>query len=407
MRTLIFVLSVALACGKQRATDGAPTAPDVTTPTVPTQAPPTQEPPTDPPYPTPTPSDAWDIEDVVGATETCSSNFGCPIPRLAVDRTGAPIYGVHRLNLGPCLLCSADRIVRRWNGAGWDTLISARGWPGTCSDVSLAGDPASRATLFADPDLSDPYHPPIRLHVWDLGEDGATEVLPALGDQGIAADPVLAVDDTGTVTVTWLEVDDSSNTPVVRSARSVGATWDLLPELPVPATGFGADGAWVALDATDAPVVAACGPSAIHVARWDAATRAWQVLPPPPSSSAGCSVRALRDGGGLLLASGTSSVSVDRWDGTSWTPVGRGLGHCLFDLARSPRGTPLMITCLGILELTDAWHVIAGPDVALPNDFVPVAMASGKHELWTWWVREANYAHPSGAQLRRMTLRDH
>lgn len=400
MRAMFLVVLLAFACGR-RGSEGTPAAPDVTAARPPAPSPPTPPPPaTTPPDPVPTASNDWTLEDV-GATEVCATSVSCPLPTLAVDGGGAPLFGVHRYDVRACLWCSADRIVRRWSGSAWESLMSAGGWPGGASLVSFARDPASGTTLFADTDLSDVRRPPIRLHVWTLDPaGGASELRPALGEVGWAGNPVVAVDGAGTVTVTWLE-EDASGDSVVRSARSAGATWDLLPDFVVSP----ARGTWMVLDATGAPVVAACGNTSVQVARWDAAARAWQALPPPPGSSSGCPVRALRDGNGLLLASGWQSVSVDRWDGTSWTPVGRGLGEYLLDLAWSPRGTPLLITTLGILERTDAWHVVAAPGTAPPDDFTPAAMVSGAGELWTWWVRESNASHLSGGQLRRMTLR--
>lgn len=402
MRAVIPLLLLALACGR-RGPDGAPAAPDVTTATPPASSPvPPAVPPPATPDPAPTASTDWTLE-AVGTTEPCSVNFGCPHPALAIDGTGAPLFGVHRYNLGACLWCSADRIVRRWNGSAWETLMSDSGWPGGASDVSFARDPATGATLFADTDLGDVRHPPIASHVWTLASGAVTELRPPLGGAGWTGDPLLAVDDAGTVTITWIEEDPPSQVFVRRVARSAGGAWDQLPDLPsVPAGGAG-----IVLDATGAPVVAGCGATGIQVARWDAGERAWQLLPSPPSPSGVCSVRLLRDEDGLLLASGwSSSVSVDRWDGTSWTPFGRGLGERLLDFARSPRGTPLLVTALGILERTDDWHVVAPPDAAAPDDVtIPEAIASGDHEVWTWWTRESTAAHPAGGQLRRMTLR--
>ena len=97
----------------------------------------------------------------------------------------------------------------------------------------------------------------------------------------------------------------------------------------------------------------------------------------------------------------TGPVSVDRWDGTRWTPLGRALGDNLYALARSPRGTPLLITTLGILERTDTWHIVAASSGSFP-----VAIASSEDKIWSWWVvGPADGMHPSVGQLRTMTLR--
>jgi hypothetical protein len=352
----------------------------------------------------PTLSDAWNIQDVGGADQ-CSPLFGCPIPTLATNEDGQLSFGAHTLRPGPCMMCFADRLVRRWNGNAWETVISNTGWPGTYSRVSLAGDPTRGAMLFADTDLSDPYHPPIYLHVWTLDARGETEFLTPLGGAHEAHNPMLAVDATGIVTVTWTEVD-STYTSTVRSARSTSAGWDSLPEFPVPGPAFYAFDAWMVLDARGAPVVAACDAGTVQLATWELETRTWHPAPPlvqPSSTYQSCVVRALSDGDGIIVAHGlwTGPVSVDRWDGTRWTPLGRALGDNLHALARSPRGTPLLITTLGILERTDTWHVVAASSGSFP-----VAIASSEDKIWSWWVvGAADGMHPSVGQLRTMTLR--
>ena len=262
MRRLVLVVAVILSCGMHGGavpeghaspdgttpTEGAPAPPDGTTPASP------PSPPAGAPDPAPTPSDAWTLEDV-GTTEPCSSD-GCTFPTLATDDGGALYFGVHRYAGGPCLICSADRLVRRWDSGAWESVLSGGGWPGTFSTVSFAADPTRDAMLFADPDVVDTRSSPVRLHVWALDAGGATELLPALGDANHAINPVLAVDETGTVTVTWIEAGVYAGTSVVRSARSAGATWDVLPEFPAPHT-FEAHDAWMVLDARGAPVVAA------------------------------------------------------------------------------------------------------------------------------------------------------
>ena len=150
----------------------------------------------------------------------------------------------------------------------------------------------------------------------------------------------------------------------------------------------------------------ACDPTIVQVASWDADARVWLPLPPVAAPALndnwGCRVLVLGDGDGFILAreSYPGTISVDRWDGATWTPLGRELGKHVRGLARSPRGTLLLISgTLGILEHTDDWHVVAPPD-----EFEPVAMARGEEHVWSWWVRSANAAHPAGGQLRRMTL---
>ena len=301
----------------------------------------------------------WDVTDQ-GAPELRSMNDD-GIPSLLADATGVT-FAMHRMVVAACMKCTADRRVRRWDGAAWTGILSENGWPGSGSQ-STALAPGPAGTFFADSDLSDPYHPPLRVHLWTLDAGQRTEPLPPLGSGEQASNPALAVDAAGAPTVAW---------PRAATPR------------PAPR----------------------CAAGEVAVARWDDAARAWRSLPmlsSVPERYGTCSLSMLADGDAVLVAHTSSflgQISVDRWDGQAWSSLGATLGSGLPALARSPRGTPLVITSLGVLEWTDQWRIAAPA-----SDFVPVAIASGRAEVWSWWAEDATLAHPAQGQLRRMTLK--
>jgi hypothetical protein len=323
------------------------------------------------------------------------------IPSLLIEPGGAVDLAVHRMVETACLICTANRIVSRWDGAQWKLLDSASGRPGSGSQpTALAWDPVRQAPLLADGDLTDPYHPPVPARVFVVGDQSLNQIGVPFGIGDTTTAQSIAVDATGTATVAW---SDSGTIPlhVTRIDQTLSTN-----ELPPPTTAH-ASGGSLQLDASGRAVLAWCGGGTVGLSTWDPDSGAWQHAADLGFLNLGsaCSVSLALDASGrAILAYWTGdwqrpAVHVIRWDGHSWTSLGDALGNGPTSLVFTSRGTPLLATSAGIQELTDTWRVVdpsSGPNTQ------PIVLATANGLALALWKREATTTQSAGWFFRAL-----
>lgn len=319
-------------------------------------------------------------------------------PALLVEPDGKIDLALHRFLLHACMICDADRMLERWDGEEWNLTMQQTSRPGTMAATpAMVWDPTRGGVLLADSDLSDPYHPPMHLHVWLVTPSGPQELGSPLGDRDEPDHPAIAVDSSGVVSVAWIE-DWRYPRPApaaLRFARFSSGAWRALPS---PSSSDGAKSLSLLLDGQERPTLAWCDQTAAHLSQWDDTAGSWSDAPALPTGDH-CAISLAFDARRHpVIAYGTAkgSVTVQSWDGNAWTSLGTDLGPGSPSLVLTSGGTLILATGSGTWEWSGGWTLV---EPARENT-APVTLATGHG-----FVVEALLEYPTESQHAGISFR--